>query len=85
VISRFYPADDEKVKESNELLSLLTGQAVQEARERVKLARAAPASSASSSSSARPQHKARVLPKPGASNMAPLSRVLNLINKGRQP
>lgn len=101
VISRFYKPDDEKVKESNELLSTLTGQAVHDARERVKQAKVSSFFLVRSCSlfvflvcgQALPQRaqasKGRggmsVLPKPGSANMAPLSRVLNLINKGRQP
>ncbi len=87
VISRFYAADDAKVKESNDLLSTLTGQAVHEARERAKQVQARAAASGSTSSTRQQSGgKARmsVLPKPGSANMAPLSRVLNLINKGRK-
>jgi hypothetical protein len=85
VLSRFYAPEHEKTKESNELLSTLTGLAVQDARERVKAAKAAP--QASSSAPQRQQKAPRgpmsVLPKPG-SNMQPLSRVLSMINKQKK-
>ncbi len=86
VLSRFYAADHEKVKESNELLSTLTGQAVHDAREKVKAAKALPAQ-ISAAAPLRQQKMARgpmsVLPKPGA-NMQPLSRVLSMINKQKK-
>ncbi len=88
VLARFYAPEHEKVKESNELLSALTGLAVQDARERVKAAKAAPLASAASGAVPSRQQKAprgpmSVLPKPG-SNMQPLSRVLSMINKQKK-
>ena len=87
VLSRFYAPEHEKIKESNDLLSTLTGLAVQDARERVKAAKAAPQAAAAASLPSRQQKAPRgpmsVLPKPG-SNMQPLSRVLSMINKQKK-
>jgi len=82
VITQYYPADNEKVVESNSLLSDLTGAAVRDAKDRLQQQAARQPTNAKDSK----KKPVRVLPgKPGSkgSNM-PLSHVLSLINKGKK-
>merc|ERR1711991_62841 len=76
VVSQYYPKDDSKVIESNELLSKLTGLAVRDAKDRIEAARASAPSAnskqqkaAAAAAAAEKKKSGRspmsVLPKPG--------------------